>query len=121
MTPEVMDVLESCKIALPTEFYSSDAKTAMDMNKCYANILKKGDKYGWGRFMATDEIEPFDGKIQCGLYYVITDDDVLFRGNNWYSDNIVNKAIIKDIIKKKISNIKLKHLHYYHQIILQSL
>ena len=47
LTPEVMAVLESCKNAPPTEFYRTDADVAFDKNKCYANILKWGDKFGW--------------------------------------------------------------------------
>ena len=52
LTPEVMQVLESCKNAPPTEFYRTDAEVAFDKNKCHANILKWGDKVGWAKLTA---------------------------------------------------------------------
>ena len=57
LTPEVMEILEYCKKAPPTEFYRTDANIAFDMNKCYAHILKHGDEFGWGKFMAKDEVK----------------------------------------------------------------
>ena len=55
LTPDVMAVLESCKNAPPTEFYRTGADVAFGKNKCYANILMWGDKFGWGKLTAIDK------------------------------------------------------------------
>ena len=100
LSPEVLDALESCKNAPPTEFYRTDAEVAFDKNKCYANILKWGDKFGWAKLTAVDEIQPYDGEpISAGLYYVVTDNDMPFRGNDFYTDNIVQNALDAGIIQ----------------------
>ena len=68
LTPEVMEVLETCKNAPPTEFYRTDAEVAFDESKRYADILKWGDKYGWAKLTALDEIQPYYGQpITTGL------------------------------------------------------
>ena len=95
-----MAALESCKNAPPTEFYRTDADVAFDKNKCYANILKWGDKFGWGKLTAIDEIQPYDGQpISTGLYYVVTDNDMPFQGNGFYTDNIVQNALDAELIQ----------------------
>jgi len=101
LAPEVMEVLESCKNAPPTEFYRTDAEVAFDKNKCYANILKWGDKFGWPKLTAIDEIQPYDGQpISTGLYYVVTDNDMPFHGNDFYIDNIVQNALDAGLIQQ---------------------
>ena len=49
------------------EFNNSTGTTAYDINKQYTNILMKGDKYGWSKFMPTDQAEIYDGKIEPGM------------------------------------------------------
>lgn len=105
LSPEVMDILEKCMKAPVVEFYNNDATVSYDKNKCYANILKHCDKFGWARFTAVDEVQPYDGKkITAGLYYLVIDNDLPFHGNDFYIDNVVQNALDEGLITK--SNIK---------------
>ena len=51
------------------------------------------DEYGWCKFMPTDEVKPFDGSIDTGLYFVSTTHYRPLRGNGWYVDDTVDKAL----------------------------
>jgi len=94
-----MDVLEKCMSAPAVEFYNNDATVSYDKNKCYANILKNGDKFGWAKLMATDEVQLYDGKaITTGLYYIVTNNDLPFHGNDFYIDNVVQNALDEGLI-----------------------
>ena len=72
----------------------------MTNNKCDANILKWGDKFGWGKLTTIDEIQPYDGQpIIAGLYYVVTDNDRPYHGNDFYTDNPVQNALDAELIQ----------------------
>jgi len=99
LSPEVMDILEGCMRAPPTEFYNNNATIAYDKNKCYINILRCCDRFGWSRFTASDQVEPYDGKhITAGLYYVVNNNDLPFHGNDFYIDNVVQNALDEELI-----------------------
>jgi hypothetical protein len=50
-----------------------------------------------------DKIEPYDGELKFGLYYVETYDLTLLHQSNWYSNKIVELAI-KNNIELKITH-----------------
>ena len=49
------------------------------------------------RFGVESQIEDYDGKIKKGLYFVETDDLMLFNGNGWYSGDFIKVAFIESI------------------------
>eukprot|EP00975_Prorocentrum_lima_P052778 11062134-Prorocentrum_lima.AAC.1 len=62
-------------MAPPTEHYRADAYIGCGI-KCYANLVRHGDKCSWDRFMASDEVTVLGGKdMQKSLHYVVADDD----------------------------------------------
>ena len=58
------------------------------------------DEYGWCKFMPTDEVKPFDGSIDTGLYFVSTTNYRPLRGNGWYFDDTVEKALKHSLISE---------------------
>ena len=49
--------------------------------------------------MATDEVQPSDGgAITIGLYYVVTNNDLPFHGNDFYIGNVVQNALDEGLI-----------------------
>ena len=82
------------------EFYREQGETAYDKNKQYTHILMNCDEYGWCKFMPTDEVKPFDGCIDTGLYFVSTTNYRPLRGNGWYFDDTVKKALQHSLISE---------------------
>ena len=64
------------------------------------------DQYGWSQYEPTDEIQPFDGVITTGSYYIETDKTLTFplRGNGVYCDAVINELFSDNSIK--LDNIK---------------
>ena len=81
------------------EFYKNTGETAYDKNKQYTNILMNCDTYGWSLFTPTDEVKPFDGTIDAGMYFIETDTCFPLKGNGWYYDDTVEKALNYNLIK----------------------
>ena len=52
----------------------------IDMNKCRRNILLS-PKHKWYVYNVLDNIEPFNGNIVDGVYYVEYDNKFPLRGN----------------------------------------
>ena len=94
-SPQVYDILtdSGCMNSPFLEFNNSTGTTAYDINKQYTNILMKGDKYGWSKFMPTDQAEIYDGKIEPGMYFIETENYRPLKGNGWYWDIVVEKAL----------------------------
>ena len=46
----------------------------------------------WEIFGVESQIEKYNGKITKGLYFVETDDYMLFNGNSWYSGDFIKVA-----------------------------
>ena len=63
-----------------------------------------------GKLTAIGEIQPYDGQpISTGLYYVVTDNDMPFQGNDFYTDNIVQNAFDAELINLLTLNTKSEH------------
>ena len=76
---------------------NEEATHAYDFNTLYAYVLStcNNDSYGWSQYEPTDEIQPFDGAIATGSYYIETDKTLAFplRGNGFYSDAVINELM----------------------------
>eukprot|EP00973_Karenia_brevis_P045230 6264827-Karenia_brevis.AAC.1 len=60
-----------------------------------------GDVYGWSIFKPTDEVEQFDGNIETGMYFIVTLNYFPLKGNGWYFDDTVEKALKYSLISKE--------------------
>jgi nucleoside-triphosphatase THEP1 len=69
---------------------------AYDIVKCYRACMYKPTE-DWLRLDFNDEWEKFDGQLKNGLYYVRTNDTMLFKKSNIYSTCIIKKAIQENI------------------------
>ena len=49
--------------------------------------------YGWSIFKPTDEVKPLDGTSETGMYLVTTANCFPLKGNGWYFDDTVEKAL----------------------------
>jgi len=74
------------------EFYGNNGDIAFDINKQYTNILCNCDSFGWSIYATTDEVKPFDGVIETGMYYVETINYFPLKGNGWYFDDTIEKG-----------------------------
>lgn len=76
----------------------NDDLIAYDINKCYSSILYNPIEE-WILLDINNEWEDFNDNddIKLGLYFIETDDNKLFKGNNIYSSSIVKKAIEENI------------------------
>lgn len=87
--------------------------SAYDINKCYSYNLSN-PKEDWFIIDFNDtwqDVKDFDyKKIKSGLYYVETDDNLLFKGWDIYSSAILEKAVEEGIkfkpIKQLIPSVK---------------
>ena len=81
------------------------------------------DTYGWSLFTPTDEVKPFDGTIDAGMYCIETDNCFPLRGNGWYYDDTVEKALNYNLIKTENIKYQLKasytlKQHHFEQFVL---
>ena len=69
-----------------------------DINKCYSSILYNPIE-DWILLDVNNDWEDYNynDDIKLGLYYIETEDNLLFKGNNIYSSSIVKKAIEENI------------------------
>jgi hypothetical protein len=87
------------------DFKDNENIIAYDINKCYSSILYKPIEE-WILLDVNNEWEDFDtdyNNIKLGLYFIETDDNLLFKGNNIYSSSIIKKAIEENIKFRIIS------------------
>ena len=76
------------------------------------------DKFGWAVYNPTDDVKLFDGRIETGRYFIETDEKLLFSGNGWYADIVVEKAVnygvieLEDIEFQIKPSIVLKSTHF---------
>ena len=76
---------------------------SVDISKCYCDALYN-PRERWIVFNGKELLEEYDRKpLTLGLYFIITDDMTLFHKSNWYSKQIITKAI-QEGIKFKISH-----------------
>ena len=124
-SPQVYDILtsKSCMNSPFLEFYKNKGETAYDKNKQYTNILMNCDNYGWSAFAPTDEVKPFDGTIDTGMYFIETGNCFPLKGNGWYYDDTVEKALNRNLIKHENIKYQLKasytlKQHHFEQFVL---
>ena len=75
------------------------------------------DTYGWSIFKPTDEVKPFDGTIETGMYFVATSNYFPLKGNGWYFDDTVEKALTYNLITQEDIKYQVKascSLEQYH-------
>ena len=118
-SPQIYDILtsNSCMNSPFLEFYTTNGETAYDKNKQYTHILMTGDVYGWSIFKPTDEVEQFDGNIETGMYFIVTLNYFPLKGNGWYFDDTVEKALKYSLISKEDIKYQVKascSLEQYH-------
>lgn len=87
--------------------FSSTLK--LDMIKCRRNITYHS-KFEFPVYCIMDIPKPYTGVLRCGLYYVEIMNNYPFRGDEWYSQPIVEYGISKNLIK--VENIKLGFIPY---------
>jgi predicted DNA-binding protein (UPF0278 family) len=97
----------------PTQ-YQNNRIFNFDINKCRTNCLLYNEYFELPVFTVMDSIQPFDKdeKLQCGLYYVESENYFPLRCNGWYyqplieyclNNNIITKDDIKYVIKSSLS------------------
>ena len=64
----------------------------IDMIKCRRNMLINSN-YNYCVFSVLDNIEPFNGIVQDGIYYVECENRFPMRGNIFYTRPIVEYAL----------------------------
>ena len=105
------DLLEAKKNrsfnGLVKDINKDDDLIAYDINKCYSSVMYNPLEE-WILLDINDEWEDFKGDFKLGLYYIETDDNLLFKGNNIYSLAIIEKAIKEKIDFKIIKVIYAK-------------
>ena len=69
---------------------------ARDINKCYTSVMYN-PKNEWIRYDFNDSWEDYDGHLKTGLYYVKTQDTILFKKSDIYSNTIIEKAMTTNI------------------------
>lgn len=71
---------------------SQKLQSYYDINKCRTACLMDNQLGSWEIFGVESQIEKYNGKITKGLYFVETDDYMLFNGNGWYSGDFIKVA-----------------------------
>ena len=108
--------------SLSSEMLSGHNKVfCIDVNKCRRNILINYG-YDFCKFSVLDNIEPFDGNISDGLYYVECINELPLRGNQFYSRPLVEytlsiKMIQKQDIKYQIKPSKIIPKSYFKDFV----
>ncbi len=72
---------------------------AVDMNKTRRNILFHPN-HKWYVYNVIDNIEPFNGSVVDGIYYVECNNEFPLRGNMFYSKEMVIYALDNNLIHK---------------------
>lgn len=78
---------------------------AVDIKRCYSDCIYN-QREEFIRFTGREQVEEYKGKgdnLTLGLYFVETEDNMLFHKSNWYSRKIIDKAR-KEKIKYKITH-----------------
>ena len=91
--------------------YQNNKIHNFDINKCRTNCLLYNQDYELPVFTVMDSVQPFnkDEELECGLYYVESENYFPLRCNGWYYLPLIiycleNKIIKKDDIKYKIKS-----------------
>lgn len=92
-----------------------------DMVKCRRNITYH-TKFEWPVYNVMDSVQNFSGKIQCGVYYIDSNNTYPLRGAGWYSQPTVQYCIdtriitLEEIIFEFLPNSTLPCNHFQDTI-----
>jgi hypothetical protein len=78
-----------------------------DMTKCRRNLLLNY-KYKFPVYSVMDGAKPFSGTIQCGFYYIETENYYPMRGCGWYGESTTKYCLENELIV--LENIKLESI-----------
>ena len=79
----------------------------VDICKCRRNIALNFP-YQWPVFSVMDHPASFDGLIKCGMYYVVTESRIPFRGSGWYFEPLIKYGLDLGLIN--LGDIKLQFI-----------
>ena len=83
-----------------------DGVVCLDVKRSHTHAMN-APADDWLFYDFNDQVEKYEidlydgGKLDNGLYYVITPDMTLLHGSNWYSATILNKMITEGIVTAK--------------------
>ena len=102
-TPQIYNILKDNINSPFPELYKNSGKVVYDKNKQYTSILRSCGDLGWSLFSQADEVKTFNPipDIETGLYFVKTSNSFPLKGNGWYFDGVVDKALRNDLITKE--------------------
>ena len=107
------------KIISTVHFQNStknSGQVAYDKNKQYTSTLRSCDNFGRSLFKPTDEVKRYPGEdIETGLYFVETSNSFPLKGNGWYFDGVVEKALKYELITKEDIKYYIKPSHILKQ------
>ena len=116
-SPQVYNFLKDNINSPFVEFCKNNSgKFAYD-NKQHTSILRSGDDFGWSLFSPTDEVKRFNtiSDIETRLYFVETYNSFPLKGNGWYFDGVVDKALNYKLIAKEDIKYYIKPSHILKQ------
>ena len=101
-SPQVYNILKDNINSPFLELYKNSGQVANDKNKQSTSTFRSGDNFGWSLFNPTDEVKRYDSKpdVETGLYFVETSNSFPLKGNGWYFDGVVEKALKYEVITK---------------------
>ena len=70
----------------------------LDLIKSRRNLMLF-NKYDYPIYSVMDDVKPFSGEVQCGIYYIECTKAFPLRGNGWYYEPLVRYCLKKKIIK----------------------
>ena len=117
-SPEVYNILNYNINSPFLEFYKNNSgKVAYDNNKQYTSIIRSCDDFGWSLFSPTDEVNTFNpiADTETGLYFIETSNSFPLKGNGWYFDGVVEKALKYELITKEDIRYYIKPSHILKQ------
>ena len=116
-SPQVYNILKDNINSPFLEFYKNSVKVAYDKNKQHTGILTSCGDFGWPLFSPTDEVKRFNpiADIETGLYFIETFDSFLLKGNGWYFDGVVEKALKYEFLIKEDIKYYMKPSHILKQ------
>ena len=116
-SPQAYNILKNNINSPFLEFYKNSGQVAYDKNKQYTSILRSCDNSGWSLFNPTDEVKRYDSTsdIETGLYFIETSNSFPLKGNGWYFDGVVEKALQYELITKYDIKYYIKQSHILKQ------
>lgn len=79
----------------------------IDMRKCRRNLAYYSE-YNFPVYSVMDIPKTFSGEVQCGMYYVNTENTFPFRGCGWYHEPLIKYGLNAGIIS--LLNIQLEFI-----------